>query len=483
MQFLHENDAGKELTYEDVFLIPRYSEVISRMEVDLRPNGVEGLQIPIIVSNMTAVAGRRMAETVARRGGLVVLPQDMPQERIEQVIHTVRECHHVYETPVILKKDETVQTALNLIYKRAHGGVVVVDDENHPVGIFTEADGALRDRFMSLEDTMTKNVVVIPEHLTPREIFEFLHEKRLSFAPVVNRDGVLLGAMTKKGVLRSFIYKPAVNVHGKLMTAVAIGINRDISDRVKRFIELGVDVIVLDTAHGHQKRMLESIKAAREILGPHRPLVAGNIASEQAAIDFLDAGASILKVGIGPGAMCTTRMMTGVGRPQFSNILALSTIAHRRGKEIWADGGIKHPRDVSLALAAGAASVMIGSWFAGTYESPADVQIDEQGRLYKENFGMASHRAVVNRNEKLDPYEVAKREFFEEGISRSRLYLHDREKSVEDILDHITAGIRSTCTYLGARSIRELQEKAIVGIQTNAGYREGMAYSQGWQSL
>ncbi|MFA6522572.1 MAG: GuaB1 family IMP dehydrogenase-related protein [Patescibacteria group bacterium] len=480
MQFLHAEDEHKELTYEDVFLMPRYTEVTSRMDVDLRPSGVEGLQIPIVVANMTAVAGRRMAETVARRGGLVVLPQDMPLERMEQIVAHVQSCHQVYETPVVLKKDETVQTALNLIYKRAHRGVIVVDDANHPVGIFTEADGESRDRFHSLEDAMTKDVVTIPEHFTPREIFELLHTRRLSFAPVVNRDGVLVGAMTKKGVLRSFIYKPAVNSHGKLMTAVAVGINRDVEARVRRLMEIGVDVIVLDTAHGHQKRMLESIKLARQILGPYRPLVAGNIASEQAASDFIDAGASILKVGIGPGAMCTTRMMTGVGRPQFTNVYQLSKVARNKGAYVWADGGIKHPRDVSLAIAAGASCAFFGSWWAGTYESPADMQVDEQGRQYKENYGMASHRAVVNRNEKLDAYEVAKREFFEEGISQSRMYLKDREKSAEDILDRITAGLRSTCTYMGAMNLEDLHKNAIVGVQTNAGYREGQAYSNGW---
>ncbi len=473
MKFLHFEDENKELTYSDVFLMPQYSDISSRMDVDIKPKSIKGMQIPIIVSNMTAVAGKRMAETVARRGGLVVLPQDMSLQRITEVVKYVKRCHHLYETPVIVKEDDSVQTALNLIHKRAHKGVVVVDINKKPVGIFTEKDAELRDRFSQISDVMTTNLVTVSDKMSSDEIFDVLQETRFSFIPVVDDDGCLLGVMSKKGVLRSLIYKPALNSKNELLTSVAVGINGDVEGKVRSLLEIGVDVIVLDTAHGHQKKMIDAIRKVRNILGADAPLAAGNIASVRAAEDLINAGANILKVGIGPGAMCTTRMMTGVGRPQFSAVSEISKVAHNMNAYVWADGGIKDPRDVTLALAAGADCAFIGSWLAGTYESPADAYEDEQGELYKENFGMASRRAVTNRSRKLSAYDIAKREFFEEGISRSRLYLKDGERSVEDIFDKITAGLRSACTYSGSRDLDEFSEKAIIGVQTSEGYQEG----------
>lgn len=480
MKFLHKDDEFKELTYEDVFLMPQLSGIASRMEVDLSPQNGGGMTIPIVVSNMTAVAGRRMAETVTRRGGIVVLPQDMSLDRIEEIVNYVKKCHHLFETPVVVKKHESVQSALNLIHKRAHKAIVVVDELNKPVGIFTEADVRHKDKFTKIEAVMTTDLVTVPSHTTPEEIFSILEEKRLSIVPVVNEDGTLAGVMTKKGALRAKLYKPAVNQKGELLTAVAVGVNRDLEATTKKLLEIGVDIIVLDTAHGHQEKMILAVEKVREIIGPHRILVAGNIVSEEAAHDLCKAGANILKVGVGPGAMCITRMMTGVGRPQFSAVLKTAEIAKQYGAHVWADGGVKHPRDVALAIAAGASAVMVGSWFAGTYESPADAMKDEQGRLYKENFGMASNRAVIDRNIKFTSYDSAMKQYFEEGISNSKLYLKPGSESVEDIIDTITAGVRSSCTYAGARSITELSEKAIVGVQSASGYKEGKPVSESW---
>lgn len=480
MKFLHEQDQYKELTYNDVFLMPQKSDVISRMDVDLTPNEAIGTTIPIVVSNMMAVAGRRMTETITRRGGLVVLPQDYSIEKIASIVTYIKQCHHIFDTPVTLTETESVQTALNLIYKRSHGAIVIVDAHNKPVGIFTEADAYRRDRYSQLSDAMTTSLVTIPFNSSPQEAFNLLHEKRLSFAPVVNFEGVLIGALTKKAALRADMYRAAVNTHNEFLTAVAIGIGKNFEERLQQLNFLGVDIIVLDAAHGHQKRMLDAIKYARSVLGTQKHLVAGNIVSESAADDFIQAGASILKVGVGPGAMCTTRMMTGVGRPQFSAVYNTSNIARRYGAHVWADGGIKHPRDIALAIASGASSVMIGSWFAGTYESPADTIRDSEGRLYKENYGMASRRAVQNRNEQYNPYEQARKQYFEEGVSTSKLYLKPDQSSVEDLIDHITAGLRSSCTYTGAKTIKEFQEKAIVGVQTSHGFSEGRSHEAGW---
>ena len=221
---------------------------------------------------------------------------------------------------------------------------------------------------------------------------------------------------------------------------------------------------------------LEEVRA----VAPDTPIVAGNVVTVAGTRQLIEAGADVLKVGVGPGAMCTTRMMTGVGRPQFSAVLECAAEASRLGKHIWADGGVRYPRDVALALAAGAASVMFGSWLAGTYESAADTLRDPDGRLYKESFGMASNRAVKNRTRSETAFERARKELFEEGISTSRMYLDHERPGVEDILDQIVAGVRSSCTYAGAANITEFHERAVVGVQSAAGYDEGRPQGTSW---
>ena len=209
---------------------------------------------------------------------------------------------------------------------------------------------------------------------------------------------------------------------------------------------------------------------------------AGNVVAAEGARDLIEAGATIVKVGVGPGAMCTTRMMTGVGRPQFSAVLECSTAARELGAHVWADGGVRHPRDVALALAAGASNVMIGSWFAGTYESPGDLMFDSDGRPYKESYGMASKRAVAARTSADSAFDRARKALFEEGISTSRMALDPARGGVEDLLDHITSGVRSTCTYVGARNLAELHDKVVLGVQSAAGFAEGHPLPAGWRA-
>jgi IMP dehydrogenase len=263
------------------------------------------------------------------------------------------------------------------------------------------------------------------------------------------------------------------------MVAAAVGINGDPATKAKSLLAFGADVLVIDTAHGHQQRTLHAIEEVRAV-APDTPIVAGNVVTAEGTRDLIDAGADVVKVGVGPGAMCTTRMMTGVGRPQFSAVYDCAAEAARLGKVIWADGGVRHPRDVALALAAGAANVMFGSWLAGTYESAADTLRGTDGRLYKESFGMASNRAVKSRNRSETAFDRARKELFEEGISTSRMYLDPDRPGVEDIIDDIVAGVRSSCTYAGAGSIREFHERAVVGVQSAAGYSEGMPVGTSW---
>jgi GMP reductase len=209
-------------------------------------------------------------------------------------------------------------------------------------------------------------------------------------------------------------------------------------------------------------------------------LVAGNVVTAEGVRDLVEAGADVVKVGVGPGAMCTTRMMTGVGRPQFSAVLECAAAGRECGVAVWADGGVRHPRDVALALAAGASAVMIGSWLAGTFESPGDLLRDEAGRPYKESFGMASKRAVSARTRGETAFDRARKALFEEGISTSKMSLDPARGGVEDLLDHITSGVRSTCTYVGAKTLAELHEKVVLGVQSAAGFAEGHPLPTGW---
>ena len=478
MRFLHDLPAH-DLTYNDVFMVPSKSLVSSRFDVDLSTPDQVGTNVPIVVANMTAIAGRRMAETVARRGGLVVLPQDIPLDIIEMVVEHVKSRHPIFETPITLAPEDTVGEALSLIHKRSHGAVIVVDTDNRPVGVFTEYDAVGFDRFTQLKNVMNLDMVCFTDLMPVAEIHDKLIDQRLSFAPVVDKNGILVGAITRKGALRSTIYAPATNANGQFLTSVAVGINADPAKRAKALVALGVDVLVIDTAHGHQDRMLRAIEAVRSV-APTTTIVAGNVVTREGTRDLINAGADIVKVGVGPGAMCTTRMMTGVGRPQFSAVLESAEMARSMGKHVWADGGVRFPRDVALALAAGAANVMFGSWLAGTYESAADTLRDTEGRLYKESFGMASNRAVKNRTRAETAIERAKKELFEEGISTSRMYLDPVRPGVEDIIDQIVAGLRSACTYAGASNIEEFHDRAVVGVQSAAGYDEGRPLGTSW---
>ena len=478
MRFHGDRVPAQDLTFSDVFLVPNRSAITSRLDVDLSTGDGTGTSIPVVAANMTAVSGRRMAETMARCGGLAVIPQDIPAEVVADVVGWTKQRHTVYDTPLTLPPGGTVGEALNLLPKRNHGAVIVVED-GRAVGIVTAADCEGTDRFTQLTDVMARDLVTLPEGVAAEKAFDLLHEGRHRLAPVVSGDGRVVGILTRQRALRATLYRPAVDDDGRLRIAAAIGINGDVEQKAKALLDAGVDVLVLDTAHGHQERMLDVLRTVRA-LGPEVPVVAGNVATAEGVADLVEAGADIVKVGVGPGAMCTTRMMTAVGRPQFSAVLECATRARELGKHVWADGGVRHPRDVALALAAGASNVMIGSWFAGTYESPGDPHRDSSGKIYKESFGMASARAVRLRTADDTPFERARKNFFSEGISTARMYLDPERPSVEDVLDSIVSGVRSSFTYAGASTLDEFRERAVVGLQSAAGYTEGMPVDSSW---
>ena len=312
----------------------------------------------------------------------------------------------------------------------------------------------------------------------PRAAFDLMVAADIEFAPVLH-DGHVVGTLSRKGALRSTLYSPAVDANGRLIVAAAVGINGDVAAKATALAAAGVDVIVIDTAHGHQDGMLAAIEAVAEL----EPRPADR------------RGQRRHRRGRARPRRCRRdhrqgRRRTGrdVHHPHDDRGRPPAVLRGARdrggrtslGAHVWADGGVRYPRDVALALAAGAASVMIGSWFAGTIEAPGQLAVDEAGRAYKESWGMASTKAVQERFERLDPYELARKTLFAEGISSSKIYLDPQRPSLEDLIDMITSGVRSSFSYAGATSLAEFHDRALVGIQSAAGYEEGKALPVSW---
>lgn len=480
-----------DLTYSDVFLVPRRSAITSRLDVDLAPGDGTTATLPLVSANMNSVTGARLAATLARRGGLGVLPQDMPLQELDAAIRWVKAQPVAWDTPLVLPPDATVADAARLLPATEGHGIVVADahpaagtagrvDADDILGIVpaTRLGTALPDARLGDLARGRAASVDADDIESARHAFDVIVAAEAETVCVLHH-GHLVGTLSRRSALRSTLYRPAVDASGRLIVAAAIGINGDVAAKAKALAGAGVDVLVVDTAHGHQEGMLRALRTVADLdLGI--PIAAGNIVSAEGVHDLVTAGATILKVGVGPGAMCTTRMMTAVGRPQFSAVLETAEAARIMGAHVWADGGVRYPRDVALALAAGAASVMIGSWFAGTIEAPGELQVDDAGRAYKESWGMASTKAVHERFGRLDPYELARKELFAEGISSSKIYLDPLRPGLEDLLDMITSGVRSSFTYAGASTVPEFHDRARVGLQSAAGYEEGKALPVSW---
>ncbi|HTN56204.1 MAG TPA: GuaB1 family IMP dehydrogenase-related protein [Microbacterium sp.] len=486
MKFSGERPAV-DLTYSDVFLVPRHSDVTSRLQVNLAPDDGTPATIPLVASNMNSVTGPRLAATLARRGGLGVLPQDLPLQSLDDAIRWVKSQPVQWDTPLVLSPRATVADALRLLPATAGHGIVVAErrgqaplERDDVLGILPAPRLATALTDAALGDLVHAEAVAVAadEIGEGREAFDTIEAADAEMVLVLDR-GRVIGTLTPRSALRSSLYRPAIDASGRLAVAAAVGINGDVAGKARALASADVDVLVLDTAHGHQEAMLRALETVAQLdLG--LPIVAGNIVTADGALDLVRAGATILKVGVGPGAMCTTRMMTAVGRPQFSAVLETAEAARSLGAHVWADGGVRYPRDVALALAAGAASVMVGSWFAGTIESPGELLHDERGRAYKESWGMASTKAVQARFERLDAYELARKELFAEGISSSMIYLDPLRPGLEDLLDMITSGVRSSFTYAGAATVAQFHERAMVGVQSASGYEEGKALPVSW---
>ncbi len=456
-----------ELTYSDVFIIPgNETEVLSRNDVDTSIPCELNMFSPVMVANMGAVAGANMAEVTARRGAMTVLTQNQPVKTLVKDIKHVKEASPLYETPIFIKENQKHSSDIKALTRQSPNRVaIIIDEEKRCKG------------FVFLDDH--KKGIILDDFLTLKEMFNELIKNKSDFGAVVDADKRVVGCVTPKGIVRSEFHRPALDKEGRLMVGVAVGINEDVTKRVKAFVKAGADVILLDTANGHQKKLVDAVRVARAA-APDVFLIAGTVVSADGTRSLIRAGANMVKVGIGAGAMCITRMQTGVGRPQFSAVLSCSEAAKEEGGTVLADGGIKHPRDVAIAMAAGAACTMIGSWFAPTYESNGEVLEDEDGTLYVEHYGMASVQAVLDRSASDDEYFKIKKSFFEEGASHVKMMMRSGSESAEDILDQIMAGLRSTCSYAGVNRLADLHDEVEIGVQSPAAFAESSAVKGHW---
>ena len=471
---LYENE---ELTYEDVFLFQNYFDGKSRLDMEVTPTVSFGTHIPIVAANMNAVSWKRLAETLARYGWLAVLPQDMDLDTLKKIITFIKAADVHYDTPITVKTDNTIRDALGIITKRAHNCVVMVDDQGQAISLFKPQDLEWLDQFSLLWNIAKRPLITWKIWISDAEAFMLMDEKWISSLPIVDDHGILKWILTKKNTIRNSMYQPTLDAHGKLDVAVALWVN-SFDEKAAPLYALGIRIFVIDTAHGYQKSMIDTVTKFRQQFGTEAIVIAWNVITAEATRALIEAGANGVKVGIGPWAMCTTRMKTWVGRPQFTAVYKCAQEAKKLWWFVRADGGIKSPRDMILALAAWANHVMIGTLFSGVLESVGDVKYDEHGLMYKENYGMASRKAVVGRNQSVSKYELAKKQMFREGISTSKIYIKHGMESVWDVVDEFMTGLRSSMTYVGADTLQKFTDNAVVGVQTIAGFTEGTPHGK-----
>ncbi|MFN3471407.1 MAG: IMP dehydrogenase [Aquificaceae bacterium] len=460
-------------TFDDLLLVPQYSEVLPH-EVDVSTWLTKKikLNIPIVSAAMDTVTEARLAIALAREGGIGIIHRNLSIEEQAQEVEKVKKSESgMIINPVTVKPDNTVKEALEIMERFKISGVPVVSDGNRLVGILTNRDL----RFIKPTDyhkpvslfMTSQNLIVAREMVTLEEAEEILQRHKIEKLPIVDQEGKLVGLITIKDITKRKKYPNACKDElGRLRVGAAVGTGPDTKDRVAALVSVGVDVIAVDTAHGHSKRVLETV----EYIKSHYPdlqVIAGNVATAEATLDLIKAGADAVKVGVGPGSICTTRIVAGVGVPQLTAIRWAYQAAKDYNVPIIADGGIKYSGDIVKALAMGASSVMLGNLLAGTEESPGET-VYYQGRAYKVYRGMGSLGAMMSRRS-ADRYGQEKMEkFVPEGIE-GRVPYRGR---LSDVIYQLVGGLRSGMGYVGAKNLQELRQKAKFVKITWAGYRE-----------
>ncbi len=458
------------LTFDDVLLVPQASDVVPS-EVDLSTEIIPGikLNVPIMSAAMDTVTESEMAIAIAREGGMGIIHKNMSiDQQASQVDRVKRSEHGVITDPFFLHPDNTINDADKLMGRYRISGVPIVDDEGKLVGILTNRDLRFEtDYSRRIKEVMTSTgLITAPEGTTLEEAKDILRHHKIEKLPIVDKDYKLKGLITIKDIEKARIYPmSARDDGGRLIVGAAVGIAKDTLDRVSALYNAGVDVIVIDTAHGHSKRIVNEVSLIKEKF-PDVRLIAGNVATAAATHDLIMAGADCVKVGIGPGSICTTRIVAGIGVPQLTAVLDCSEEAAKYGKMIIADGGIKYSGDITKALAAGAGAVMIGSLFAGTEESPGETVI-YQGRRFKEYRGMGSLAAMAEGSKDRYFQEDAVK-FVPEGVEGRVPY----RGYLSETVFQLVGGIRSGMGYCGAKDLKCLRENHEFIRITNAGLIE-----------
>jgi IMP dehydrogenase len=460
------------LTFDDVLLIPAYSEVIPR-EVDISARLTKDitLNVPVLSAAMDTVTEAALAIALAREGGIGILHKNMTIERQANEVRKVKRSESgMIIDPITLRDDATIGDAMKLMYDNKIGGIPVVNASGSLAGILTNRDLRFEtDTNRKVSEVMTKDqLITAPEGTDLKKAEAILRQHKIEKLPVVDNAGKLIGLITYRDILKVTSYPNALkDGFGRLLAGAAIGVTADVLDRVAALQSVGVDVVCLDSAHGHSVNILNTLKSIKENF-KHLNVIAGNIATSEGAKALAEAGADAVKVGIGPGSICTTRIVAGTGVPQLTAILNAASVLQPMGIPVIADGGIRYTGDMVKALAAGANCVMMGSIFAGTEESPGETIIYE-GRKFKEYRGMGSLGAMATGSS--DRYfqdkETDARKFVPEGIEGRVAY----KGTLREIVYQFTGGLKAGMGYCGARNVQELQQAQFVKI-TNAGMRE-----------
>jgi IMP dehydrogenase len=472
MSFLTDKVVSEGLTFDDVLLIPSYSEVLPR-EVELSSWFTRNIRIhtPVVTAAMDTVTDSRMAIAIAREGGIGVIHKNMSiAEQARQVTSVKRAENGMIYDPVTISREKTVRDAIGLMKTYKIGGIPVIDEKGYLVGIVTNRDLRFEDDMNKLvSEVMTKDNLITTNVSTSLEkASEILQKYKIEKLPVVDKNNRLIALVTYKDITKAKD-KPLASKDekGRLRVAAAVGIAKDTLERIDELVKAQVDAIVIDTAHGHSKYVLEMLKSAKAKF-PEIDFVAGNIATAEAASDLVLAGADAVKVGIGPGSICTTRIIAGVGIPQLSAIYNVSKAIKKSGIPVIADGGIRYSGDIVKAIAAGAHSIMAGSLFAGVEESPGDTIIF-QGRKFKTYRGMGSVEAMQSgsKDRYFQDVEDDIKKLVPEGIVARVPY----KGSLDEVLHQLMGGIRAGMGYCGAKNIEVLQQARFTRI-TSSGIQE-----------
>lgn len=467
---MNDKFAFEGLTFDDVLLIPQKSDVLPN-EIDLTTKLTNNitLNIPMMSAAMDTVTESALAIAMAREGGIGIIHKNMSIEAQAIEVDKVKRSEHgVIVDPFHLSPEHTLEDADNIMGKYRISGVPITDDNGKLVGILTNRDLRFETDFSKqIKYVMTKeNLITAPEGTTLDEAKKILMTHKIEKLPIVDKNGNLKGLITIKDIEKSVKYpNSAKDSSGRLLAGAAIGITNDVLDRVEALVASHVDVLVLDSAHGHSANIFKCIKKVKEAF-PHVNLIAGNIATAEAAEDLIDAGVDAIKVGIGPGSICTTRIVAGIGMPQISAIYNASQVAKKKGIPVIGDGGIKYSGDITKAIAAGANVIMIGSLLAGCEESPGEIEI-YQGRNFKVYRGMGS-LAAMEKGSRDRYFQTGTKKLVPEGVEGRVPY----KGPLADTVYQLLGGLRSGMGYCGAKNINDLIENGKFVRITGAGLKE-----------